>query len=395
ETVAEPEPTPPTTRNTGRRLTQEDFLYDIDFLMQTLEENFPFAGVAERMTGSYRPFDTLRDNLLLQSYRLNRLTFESRINNGFRNLFDGLAHLAINPDYATTLQSLNLISHARVPHSSRVSFNIPIQFSPRIIEENKIALIPVPPQFFNQGIPDPFIMREVQDFIAKIQGYEHVILDMRHLGGGFLDSSVTTFISPNISEPLIFQEFAFIANGEIARNTYETRLRATRLQRRNTGFLFRSVFDSPLVPAAEFAEQHNLVNMNQDDLQSLAYGFILETTIANAPTGNLRRSLLADNIWLLIGPNNGSAGAIFANIAKEAGFTLVGEQTRHWNSDGRASFALPRTGHVIFMDTFYITDNTGRNIEEFPPEPHYFNRPGMDALQTTLAIIAERAEQQE
>ncbi|MCL2014655.1 MAG: S41 family peptidase, partial [Defluviitaleaceae bacterium] len=389
ETVAEPEPTPPTTRNTGRRLTQEDFLYDIDFLVQTLEENFPFAGVAERITGSYRPFDTLRDNLLLQTNRvyINRTTFESSIGRNFYSLFNNLAHLAINPNYATTLQTLNILSYARV------IFNHPIPFSPKIIEENKIALIPIPPQFFNYESSEPFIMQELQNFIAKIQEYEHVILDMRHIGGGFMSPSVATFIAPNISEPLIFQEFAFIANGEIARNIYERRLSIARGHRTNTSFLFRSVVDSPLVPAAEFAEQHNLVNMNQDDLQSLAYGFILETTIANAPTGNLRRPLLADNIWLLIGPNNGSAGAIFANIAKEAGFTLVGEQTSHWNSEGRASFVLPRTGHVILMDTFYITDNTGRNIEEFPPEPHYFNRPGMDALQTTLAIIVERAEQ--
>jgi len=55
-------------------------------------------------------------------------------------------------------------------------------------------------------------------------------------------------------------------------------------------------------------------------------------------------------------------------------------------------FSLPRTEHIVGMDLFYITDETGRAMEEFPVEPHYFNRPGMDALDTVLAIIAERSE---
>ena len=358
---------------------EENFLYDINLLVQTLEENFPFIGVAERITGVENPIDTLQNRLFHNSQYTSNHEFANLIENAFRNIFFNLAHLDMNPPYQFRTMNASLVH------------NEPIPFEPKIIEEGKIALLPIPPQFFNRTSADPFSMREVQNFIAQIQGYEHVILDLRRIGGGNFDSSIAAFIAPNISEPLIFQEFTFITNGEIARNTYERQLEIAQSNRTSNTMIVRQLVDSPLVPAVDFVEQHNLTNMNQDDLQNLAYGFLLETTITNTD-GVVRLPLQAENIWLLIGSNNFSAATIFSQIAKEAGFTLVGQQANNRNSWGRASFRLPRTNNLVVMDTFYITDNTGRNTEEFPIEPHYFNRPGMDALQTTLAIIAERSE---
>ncbi|MCL1997256.1 MAG: hypothetical protein FWG65_00635, partial [Turicibacter sp.] len=125
--------------------------------------------------------------------------------------------------------------------------------------------------------------------------------------------------------------------------------------------------------------------------ENLAYGFLFETFVQPF-SSNLRLPLLADNIWILVGRGNFSGAEMSGRIAKEAGFTLVGQQANTRNSMGRVHFPLPRTGHNIGMDLFYITDDTGRNTEEFPLEPHYFNRSGMDALDTVLAIIAERSE---
>ena len=381
----------------------DDILYDIDFLVQTLEENFPFMGVVERTTGIDEPLNKFRDTLALRIHsRLGSPQFGERIGSYFGQLiayyfqnifFSNIAHLDINPQYRFQLTYLPLWSSG---------FNPQIDSQPTIIEEGKIAVIPVNPAFFNNAI----ILREMselQRFIAEIQGYEHVIIDLTHIGGGFIGTVIETFILPNLSEPLYITEFAFITGGIFPKTIHSQVSHRVAQEhqitdRPNFFFITRDTVGS-LVPATKFAEQHNLVNMNQDDLQSLSYGFTVETLLQPTDLSSLehinwssRLPLLADNVWLLISPNNGSAGAIFANIAKEAGFTLVGEQTSHSNSGGRAFFELPRTGHIISMDTFYITDNTGRNIEEFPPEPHYFNRPGMDALQTTLAIIAERAE---
>jgi len=52
-------------------------------------------------------------------------------------------------------------------------------------------------------------------------------------------------------------------------------------------------------------------------------------------------------------------------------------------------FALPNSGIVIRYDVGYpVCRRTGRPLEEGIP-PHFNNRLGMDALQTTLELIAE------
>ncbi|MCL1998867.1 MAG: S41 family peptidase [Turicibacter sp.] len=374
------------------QLTPEDFWYDFEFLTQILEDNFPFFGVIERRTGISNPLETFINHGLPEDENLH-LTFIPRINSGFR-MFGNIAHLDLNPwwhwrsIWNTTLSSpLPYISDSSsdtLPLSLFHAFN-PHRTSSRIIEEGRIALIMTPLEFFDYERIPPRAMQEIQDFIREIQGYEHVIIDSRHIGGGFYRNFINTFISPNISEPLSFYEFAFITDGERAQQTHSNLYFA---RPRTLDLLFLRNVTTPLVPAELFAEQHNLINMDTDDLENLAYGFLLETFV-HPTSGSLRLPLLADNIWLLIGPRNGSAGEISGRIAKEAGFTLVGQQASNRNSWGRIYFPLPRTGYIVSMDTFYVTDSTGRNIEEFPLEPHYF---GSDALHTVLEIIAERSE---
>jgi hypothetical protein len=48
---------------------------------------------------------------------------------------------------------------------------------------------------------------------------------------------------------------------------------------------------------------------------------------------------------------------------------------------------LPRTGLIWRMDIGYLTDELGRSLEVHGVAPTFRNRRGMDALETTLAII--------
>ncbi|MCL1987953.1 MAG: S41 family peptidase [Firmicutes bacterium] len=355
-------------------LSIEDFSYDIDFLLQMLEENFPFIGVSERMKNNSNLWNDFSEDLstnLELLYPLDSTNFEHFLVYKIFQYFN-LAHLSVNPPHSSGTASTSQLYE-------------PLSFSPSIIEENKIALIPIPPQYFEDTFDRIVTQREMQDFISKVQMYEHIILDFRNLPGGVLDHVLGTFISPNISEPLVLREFAFITGGSLAMATYEHARRVT--SRHNT--FIRNVVGNEIVSATEFAQYHNLININEKDLENLAYGFILETFVANSNT-SLRLPFLSENIWVLINSEMYSAAAIFSQLSKEAGFILVGDTTGNHNSWGRAFFQLPKTGHTISMDTFYITDSTGRNIEEFPTEPHYFNRPEMDTLETVLAIIAEQ-----
>ena len=66
----------------------------------------------------------------------------------------------------------------------------------------------------------------------------------------------------------------------------------------------------------------------------------------------------------------------------------MGEVTGGVYGGPRTFVALPNSGIVFYMDVFYVTDEHGRPLEA-GTVPHYFNRPGMDALQTVLVMIAE------
>jgi len=72
--------------------------------------------------------------------------------------------------------------------------------------------------------------------------------------------------------------------------------------------------------------------------------------------------------------------------------TLVGETVRGGFTFLRTTeFQLPNTGIIVAWDEDLLTDQYGRAFEEFPTEPHYFNRPGLDALETVLQLIEEGA----
>ena len=339
----ETEPTAESDFDFYALLDVDDILHDIDFLVQTLEENFPFMGVVERATGVGEPLDRLRDSLIIhaQHGRLYSFQFENLIRQYFHDIFfSRLAHLDINPAYLPSLEDDFL---------DFFDFNPEISAQPTIIEEGKIAVIPVNPAFFNGFAAPMREMQELQRFIAQIQGYEHVIIDLTHIGGGWLHTSVETFILPNLHENVYITEFAFITSGTFPQNTHQERLAMSEFFQLMGGsnFFWGRETVGALVPAAEFAEQHNLVNMNTGDLENFAYGFVIETLLRSTtsfsrPSFFSRLPLLADNIWFLISPNNGSAGAIFANMAKEAGFTLVGQQ---------ASGRIGRAGRHFFFIT--------------------------------------------
>jgi len=86
-----------------------------------------------------------------------------------------------------------------------------------------------------------------------------------------------------------------------------------------------------------------------------------------------------------------SAASMVAEFYKNTGFaTLVGEPTGGAipSPSGSAFFVLPNTGIVIRYDPTLVVNRHGKPLE-YGTQPHYLNRPGMDALDTVLVLIAE------
>ena len=98
-------------------------------------------------------------------------------------------------------------------------------------------------------------------------------------------------------------------------------------------------------------------------------------------------------IWVLTDSETASAAEHATRFSKYTGFaTIVGEQTRGVvgvPNFTRAFISLPNTGIVVQFDFALLMDEHGNIFEGYGVTPHHFNRPGMDALETTLALIAE------
>jgi len=392
---------------------QEIFLADFDFMVELIQENYPFMSLVDRRfaQNSMDELANLRESLIRAfGQEEDYLVFYEHMRQGLRAIFHDVGHLTLFPPDFLGVDDPSGVEFVFV-HDFReqpieipeLTFEFPINDSvhTEIIEEGRIALVEM----------DSFLLpltsavnSQLRMFLAQINNYEHIIIDIRNNSGGRVELPAILFIAPNIREPIVLDEFAFITAGELAIHAEEfyrfddfsmfndeifppSMTLEMRSGFRNTNRLFNAV------PARQLVETYNLTGMNEQDLENFEYGFRILTQIQPmssifgiAPGPFMNNA----NIWVLTGSDSTSAADAFAHLAREAGFTLVGEPTGGVVGCGRAYFLLPRTGFVLQMDTFYTTDGVGRAFEEFTVEPHYFSRAGMDALETVLAIIAER-----
>ena len=358
-------------------------LEDIDFLIYHMNESFPFFGVSERRLGK-----DLKDglNFVRQSVeetktQLNTRRFHSILEGNIYR-FQGLAHLGVfHPDSRSELTGRFTVGHnlSRPPMTQPLSItrseNRAMTF--RSLEEDRIAYINI---FTLRNSLTSTENRLLQEFLLEVQDYEHLIIDIRETTGGYLQGFARSLIAPNLpdGESIFYHSFAFYTDGELAGKVAENH--------RKSGFnMHLSSFpESEILPAKELVEKYNLHQMNEDDLANLAYGYKIQTFLSRA------NGLVPFNgkIWVLTSHQNYSASEAFARLSKEAGFTLVGTTTGgSIGGGGSVYFRLPNTNIAIILDALYITDDTGRALEEFPTEPHYHISRGEDALQVTLDLI--------
>ena len=250
-----------------------------------------------------------------------------------------------------------------------------------IIEDGRIAYLAVN-SFMNFPVPGDED-RQILDFFDEIRDFEHLIIDLRENEGGRLDYFKQLIMGPNIDRNITIYGFVFMPNGRYSSEFSPALFLGTDIQ----GMGLR-IADRAFTPIDEFLSGLYLPDLNVADMERMEYGFRVRTTVSP------HRLHLFDNepafggeIWLLTGVLTGSAAQISAWIARETGFaTLVGEVTGGNFGGHRTMVALPNSGIVFTMDTMYITDEWGRPLEA-GTLPHYFNREGMDALETVLALI--------
>jgi len=385
---------PPATSSTAANDTQEqirvtftaeEILYDFDYMIAVLEANFPSFGIIYRRNGvdMLSVAQDLREQLERKEGYISFTTFVELLREDFFRFTHPVGHLRIAGLWELGLvkgrfyglqpfyQMLSMHSGLRL--DSSWIFIPPVgrrRLTTQIIEDGRIAYLAY------AGLMDWAMSRDdrhiLEKFADEISGFEHLIIDMRDSRGGH----------PRFFYEFIAPLFAQNFHQTTIRNFYQAgdhNISHMRLRRGLIGAPFDISQVGNIFPG-EYLSQEIL-----DDLSAMDYMFT--DTIAVWPRGNFN-----GKIWMLVGPYMFSASQTVATFAESSGFaTLVGETTGGMavtHSISSNYFALPNTSIVIRYDHAFITDSRGRPLE-YGTEPHYFNRPGMDAMETVLALIEE------
>ena len=373
-----------------------EFLQDFEYLINALEENFPlFDIIAERHGTDMKMLgQELLDYIANEGDEMTYRAFSRLIRNNFFGRAGNAGNLGIlgfhckeievallSRDWQGNtnriLRYTGLLKNARfhsalfeIPITREVSGEwwTPAWIQTEILEEERIAYISfsILPVFIDQreiGVIDAFY-REIEHF-------EHLIIDLRDVEGRNSHFFHHVIAGPLIQGPPLEESFRhFYLDGEHNR-MYFSDIPGLESSRTDTTVLA-------------------LLNTKGNvffDSGSMDYYFVeTHTVFPRNPGINFN-----GRIWMLIDGNTRNGGQQIASIYKNTGFaTLVGETTGGsfgyplpW---GPNYFVLPHTGFVIRYNPTLAVDSRGRPLE-LGTEPHYFNRPGLDALETVLYLI--------
>ena len=392
----------------GEDFLPEHFLCDFNYLMHTLRLNFPLFGSAYRRHGiDVDRIEAATIQAILNSNPSNPEAFSQLLHRSFFSQFGHIGHLyqhwherlhlVLANIYRYSMDEYGNIIHEysrviyeamRAPAAVRFYGEIivdlgeyesgminPHNVSTGILVEGEVAYINV--RLFNHYNID-HDKEIVFAFFEEIVDYGHLIIDLRQNPGGFSHYFYEIFVEPNITSPLEWQVFEFFSSGSNGR-LFADAFIADVLEGNPDGL---TVSDN----AAAFVAENDMRYFNQDDLVMLQH--VVTWHYRVDPTAE--EKAFNGKIWILIGPRSASAVESVAIFARETGFaTLVGEPTAGIMAAISAYTLLPNSGILVRYDLGYMTDSYGRSFEEFGVIPHYFNRPGMNALQTVLALIEE------
>ncbi|MCL2855296.1 MAG: S41 family peptidase [Defluviitaleaceae bacterium] len=398
-------PTPPRPQWQPPQLTREQFLEDFDYLMTALEENFPSFGIIYRRNGvdMMALVPELRQRILDAPETFSYISFWNMLRDDFFSHAFPVGHLWLACYYGyfqSSYQRFNnrrrtvysyfgdrLTSHIwseeHLYHSQRVTPTLGFnnhRITTEILTEGQVAYIRLPRihTYSLSRTPIPADIRRVDAFYSQLEGFEHLILDMRGIYGGLFELFTRPLITPLIDYPLETTFHQFYMAGE--NNKQQLSRGAVRT---NTAMPF-NISDLPTIfPHANMSEA--VIS----DLRLMDYYIARNISVAPHPE---RRAPFNGKVWLLTDMNNFSAAQQIAAFLHQTGFaTLVGQTTggmAAYITAVHSRITLPNTTFQVRYDPLYIISADGRPWE-YGTVPHHFNRDGMDALQTVLALIAE------
>jgi len=423
-------------------LRLDDFLYDFDCLVRYMNENYPNFGVVERRFGFDISEHAAKVRTMIENYpeslrdrayeaglafedmpELNEHVFWSILYGEFFQPFKRIGRTEVwgFPRYFATYGTSSTdrsfaFYNAQKDLFERLAMESPELFrfifrcepsdaqsitseyevihpiiTTDILEENSIAYMNLRSLMQPGGLGA--YTKQALEFYESIQDYDHLIIDIRECGGGQVITWSREIMNPlwpdrdNIPK---LHLFAFFRDSQSARSAGEKFFGVL------TDDLEWVPTSESLMPIEEILEEHDMPQLNENDLRDLGYGFEYFFDLSGSKPNESSALYEAyypfkGRIWLLTSSKNWSASAVFANYAKALGFaTLVGDVVEGVQTHGTPNtYYLDRSGIAVQWDMDYTTDQHGRAVEEFLTTPHYPSREGMDALETALSLISE------
>jgi hypothetical protein len=241
-----------------------------------------------------------------------------------------------------------------------------------IIVSGEIAMMRIETFMNNPTLDDAVIL----PFLQEIEDYDHLIIDIRGNPGGISTIFYGLVMSRLISAPVDIATNQFVAGTDIALAWVNA---------------FAQQFDDDIIDgeasiktAADFVRDNNLTQFNTDNLDILEYVFTSSFSLPRAEDA----VDFNGEIWLLVDGRSASASTEVTLAALSTGFaTVVGENTHPVLSVLHIVEALPNTGIIWRVDMGFMVDSYGRPYEVYGISPQVPNHPGMNALETVLALI--------
>jgi len=228
---------------------------------------------------------------------------------------------------------------------------------------------------------------QVYNFVRDIEGYDHLILDFRGNPGGQTRMFLTYILPMLVSRTARLPAYMFYMDGEYAAMSREIFDRRAFFW--GTGYLFWDYTTTRPTPV-NFAEPLPYLDTQINFVYVYRTSMFTPTRRFNA----IRRRYFDGELWLLIDEHTASgAEGITALLKYGYSTTVVGEPTFGILATDfdptTILISLPNTGIIVRLDIAYYTDPYGRPWNGYGIQPHYHPRPGMDALETVLAMIEE------
>jgi hypothetical protein len=378
-------------------LTREQFLEDFDYLTHALEANFPYLGVIYRRNGvdMIKLAGELRELIADDGFDICHVAFWDLLRDEFFYHAWPIGHLWLvgyfeyqrysehfSRDYARFDTEIIQYFGNRLEVPPQVQGRLSHAFSTSVIDEGRIAYIRMP-------IFETLTMaegRRIDTFYRGLEGFEHLIIDMRGSLGGWPWQFDIFVIEPLLDYYLQTEFHHFFMDGQ---HSYE-------FHRRLGGRIGGSpdeageFFSFDIDDVSEILPDMYLSADVIEDLTLMDFFFVETITVGRSGRA---RAPFYGKIWFLTDEYITSGTMQVAAFYKDVGFgTFVGEAGGGMPAGRHSSahFALPNTNFIVRFDPSFFLDNSGRPLE-YGFVPHFPNREGLDALETVLVMIEEES----